>query len=398
MGTELLRTEAARAQEVLLLKRAAESTAGSLEIAEVQQAVVEHALRLVDAHHCLLSRVRPGTDALAPAAHAGAALDHEAAGIDAEVLAEVVRARRPVTGGADMPFAHVPVELGPCLFGVLSVVRLHAERFSGHDLELLGLLASMSAAGMANATDFERERRVARALTSAFVPSAPLEIPDYEVGLLYEPAEHQPAGGDLFGAWTLPCGDVAVVVGDVAGKGPETAALSAMARFFIEARAWDCSSPAQVLAQAGAMLHHRLPQDTFVTAVFGIFSENTIRYANAGHLAAMVLSRDGEMREAPGHGMPLGIEDHVTYDEHELSLAPGDLVMAVTDGLVEARRDGELYGEERLRETVRQAAGGDASPQELLRTVYEAVRDWADGPGLSDDAAALVLRRRPADV
>lgn len=394
--SELLTAEAFRAQEELLLKRAAESTSGSLEMAEVQQRVVENALRLVDADYSLLSRVRPGTEVLTTGAHAGAAVNFEAAGVDGEVLAEVVRTRRPVTDSATTPCGHVPVELGPRLFGVLSVKRLHGKPFSGRDIELLGTLARMGAAAMANATDFERERRVARALTSAFVPSAPLDIPDYEVGLLYEPAEHQPAGGDLFGAWTLPGGDVAVVVGDVAGKGPETAALSAMARFFIEARSWDCSSPAEVLAQAATMLHDRLPRDTFVTAVFGVFSENTIRYANAGHLPAMVLSQRGEIREAPGHGLPLGIEESPSYREHELSLEPGDLVMGVTDGLPEARRQGELYGYERLKETVREAAGPGVSPQELLRTVYETVRAWADGNGLSDDAAALVLRRRPS--
>ena len=101
---------------------------------------------------------------------------------------------------------------------------------------------------MANAHDFDRERRVARALTAGFVPSTPLDINDYEVGLLYEPAQDQPAGGDVFGTWVLPGGEVAVVVGDVAGKGVETAALSAMARFFIEAASWECSSPAEVLA------------------------------------------------------------------------------------------------------------------------------------------------------
>ena len=96
---------------------------------------------------------------------------------------------------------------------------------------------------MANAMDFDRERRIARALTRGFVPDALPDLPDWELGLLYEPAAHQPAGGDLYGAWDVPGGEVALLVGDVAGKGVETAALSAMARFFIEARSWDCPGP-----------------------------------------------------------------------------------------------------------------------------------------------------------
>ncbi|CAN5599783.1 hypothetical protein BH20ACT19_BH20ACT19_02450 [soil metagenome] len=389
--SDLLAAEAARAREELLLKRAAEGTAGSLEMPEVEQRVVEHTLRLLGADHARLSRVRPGQAALAPAARAGAPLSAEAAGVDAATLAEVARTRVPVTGSGQVSRAHVAVELGPRLFGVLSVVRLSGVAFSAHDLELLGTLAGMSAAAIANALEFDRERRVARALTRAFVPSAPLDMPDYEVGMLYEPAEHQPAGGDLFGTWKLPGGDVAVVVGDVAGKGIETAALSAMARFFIEARSWDCTSPAMVLAQASTMLHERLPHDTFVTAVFGIFSEHRIRYANAGHLPALVLRADGELSETGGRGLPLGIVEHPVYEDRELVLAPGDLVLAFTDGLVEARRNRELYGTRRMGESVRRAAALGADPQELLRTVYENVRDWAGG--LSDDAAGLALRR-----
>ncbi len=387
----LLAAEARRAREELLLKRAAEGTAGSLEIPEVEQRVVDHALRLVGADHARLSRVRPGKPVPAPAAQAGAPLSAQAAGLDAATLAEVARTRLPITDSAAVARAHVAVELGHRLFGVLSVVRRSGPAFSEHDLELLDTLAGMSAAAMANALEFDRERRVARALTRGFVPSAPLDMPGYEVGMLYEPAEHQPAGGDLFGTWKLPGGEVAVVVGDVAGKGVETAALSAMARFFIEARSWDCASPAMVLAQASTMLHDRLPHDTFVTAVLGIFSENRIRYANAGHLPALVLRAGGELTEAVGRGLPLGIVEHPTYDDRELRLDPGDLVLAFTDGLIEARRNRELYGAKRMGESVRAAAALGKGPQELLRTVYENVRDWAGG--LSDDAAGLALRR-----
>ena len=75
-----------------------------------------------------------------------------------------------------------------------------------------------------------------------------------------------------------------MLVGDVAGKGVETAALSAMVRFFIEARSWDSRAPARVLEQANAMLLGRLPSDTFVTAFFGLLSPGRLRYCNAGHL------------------------------------------------------------------------------------------------------------------
>jgi serine phosphatase RsbU (regulator of sigma subunit) len=182
---------------------------------------------------------------------------------------------------------------------------------------------------------------------------------------------------------------VAVLVGDVAGKGVETAALSAMVRFFVEARSWDTLSPAKVLEQANAMLLGRLPRDTFVTAFLGILSNQSLRYCNAGHLPPLHI-RSGSVCPLEGHGLPLGVLERHGYSESELLLERGDLVFAHTDGLIEARRAGELYGTERLAALVASLARSHA-PQELVRGVHEDVMGWADG--ISDDAVALALRR-----
>ena len=85
-------------------------------------------------------------------------------------------------------FMHAPLELGPRLYGVLSVAHEDPDRFWQEDLELLVQLARSSAAAIANAIDFERERRIARALTLGFVPESLPELPGYETGLLYSPA------------------------------------------------------------------------------------------------------------------------------------------------------------------------------------------------------------------
>jgi serine phosphatase RsbU (regulator of sigma subunit) len=288
-------------------------------------------------------------------------------------------------------FIHAPIELGPRLFGVLTVGHEEEDRFGEEDLELLVKLARTAAAAIANAIDFERERRVARALTLGFVPESLPEVSGFEVGLLYEPAASQPTGGDVYGAWRTPSGEAAILVGDVAGKGVETAALSAMARFFIEARSWDAPSPAEVLEQASAMLRSRLPSDTFVTAFFGLLSDERLVYCNAGHLAPILMRADGGRGEPGGRGLPLGVEAAPGYRNSELQLREGDLLFAYTDGLVEARREGELFGPERLGRVI-----GDwdrSEPvQALVRHVHQHVREWADG--LADDAVALALRRR----
>lgn len=384
---ELLAAEASRAREELLLKRAAEGTSGTLEPYEVERQVVEHAVEITGADHGLLSRIHPGSQRLAAVARRG---DAE---VDAATLAEVVRSRATLTVAAPAAAAaHVPIELGPRMFGVLSLIRDDGREFDLDDLALIAKVARISAAALANADAFQQERHLARTLTHGFVPAALPSLPGWDVGVLYEPADDQPTGGDLYGAWPLPGGDVAVVIGDVVGKGVETAALSAMARFFIEARSWDVRDPATVLEQVSAMLHSRLPSDRFVTAFFGVLGERRLRYANAGHIAPLLLRSDGTVSEAAGGGLPLGIEVAPGYVAHELELGADDVLFGFTDGILEARREGALLGADGLRRIVIEAAAQTRDAQALTELVHDDVRAWARG--LADDAAIVALRRR----
>jgi serine phosphatase RsbU (regulator of sigma subunit) len=385
--SELLARQAARAQEEMLLKRAAEGTAGTLEPHEVQRAVITHALRITQASQGRLSTIQAGSGRLVTVAEGGSGAE-----LDASTVGEVARTRAPVTRDGPAPSVHVPIELGPRLFGVLSLVRDGGPVFSRDDLELVLKVARIAAAGLANADDFQHERHLARTLTHGFVPAGLPAVAGWEIGVLYEPADDQPTGGDLYGAWPLPSGEIAILIGDVAGKGIETAALSAMARFFIEARSWDSDDPAAVLEQATAMLHSRLPGDRFVTAFFGMLGRRRLRYVNAGHLAPIVLRSDGSLLEAPGTGLPLGIDEHGDYRAHELQLELDDVLVAFTDGIVEARREGKLLGGEGLQRILREAGAMTREPQALTELLHDEVRAW--GRGLRDDAAIVALRRR----
>jgi serine phosphatase RsbU (regulator of sigma subunit) len=405
--SERLDAEARRAHEELLLKRAAQEVSGSLEHEEVYARIVEQAVRLTGASRALLTRLQPAGGELAFAAGVGlpeelAALRHP---LEGSPIGEVARTRTPYRsrgsesgepwhagegGERSRSLMHVPIDLGPRLFGVLSVGHQEPDRFTRDDLDVLVKHARSSAAAIANSMDFEHERHLARALTMGFVPESLPTLPGYEVGLVYEPAAEQPTGGDVYGAWQLPSGDIGILVGDVSGKGAATAGLSSMTRFFIEARSWDDeSSPSRVLDQANTLLRNRLPSDTFVTAFFGLLSPEGLRYANAGHLSPLVASADGAVSELGGRGLPLGIDGFPSYEEGELALSPGDLLLGFTDGVVEARRSGELYGSERLAETLATLVA--ESPEGVVRRVHETVRDWADG--LTDDTAVLAVRR-----
>jgi serine phosphatase RsbU (regulator of sigma subunit) len=385
--SELLATQAAQGREEILLKRAAEATAGTLEPQEVELQVISHAVEITGADRAQLSRIQAGSQRLVTVAGEGAP-----GPVDPSTVREVVRTRAPVTRDGAQPSIHVPVELGPRLFGVLSLVRDSGADFDRDDLELVLKIARIAAAALANAHDFQQERHLARTLTHGFVPTSLPRVPGWDVGVLYEPADDQPTGGDLYGAWPLPDGDVAVLIGDVVGKGIETAALSAMARFFIEARSWDCGDPAAVLEQASTMLASRLPGDRFVTVFFGFLGKRHLRYSNAGHLAPIVLRADGSLEEATVGGLPLGIDERPGYREHTLELGPDDVLVAFTDGIIEARREGRLLGDDGLKRFLSEAGATTREPQALTELLHDKVRAWARG--LSDDAAIVALRRR----
>jgi GAF domain-containing protein len=381
---DLLAIQTRRARDEVLLKRAGEAMSSSLELADVYRSGVEHAAAATAATQAVLTRL----DARAGELREVAVLHPPAAdALSGPGLTQVVQTRSPLLE-PEAGLMHAPIELGPRLYGVLSVAG--PPGFDEAGLELLTRIAGSSAAAIANAIDFQRERHIARSLTLGFVPASLPPLPDYETGLLYAPALGEATGGDLYGLWQLPCGQVAVLVGDVAGKGVETAAMSSMVRFFIEARSWDAESPARVLEQTNAMLTGRLPSDTFATAFLAVMGPRSLSWASAGHLPPFHLA-GGELSELEATGVPLGVEEGTRYEERELELRDGDLVFGYTDGLVEARRGDEVFGAARLARLVARLASHHA-PEQLAKGVHEEVVAWSGGVG--DDVVALAVRRR----
>jgi GAF domain-containing protein len=404
--TELLDREERRGREDRELNEAVRALSVSLEPDDVYEAIVEQGSRLTGATRVVLRRYEPATADLRTVAAIGISSETRSRpfAVNQGMIGEVARTGTSyVSSPTDAErfahefleregigsFMHVPIALGPRLFGVLTASHELADHFGPHDLARLEALAVPAAGAIANALDFQRERRIAEALTRGFVPQAGSDIPGFELGVVYEPAGHQVGGGDIFGVWTLPSGALAVLVGDVSGKGLEVAALSAMVRFFVEARTWDSESPAAVLEQTDRLVRGRLPGGSFVAAFMGVVAGERMRWANAGHSPPVLLCPDGAQRLA-ATGVPLGVGDEIHYAEHEARFAPGDVLFAATDGLVEARRDGAFFGDERLVAVLTEP-GRDLEPNELVAAVHREVHDWA--PELDDDMVLLALRR-----
>jgi GAF domain-containing protein len=411
--TELLEREARRAEAEELLHQAAQLMTASLDLDAVYAAIVEQAALLTDVPTAALLRLDEVTQTLRCVASRGASeriVGHRYGVADGMIGLVASEGRSYVSRAEDraqfLPwiaaegvrsFAHVPLELGPRRFGVLTVAHPDEGALGEECLRLLESLAGPAAAAIANALEFQHERRIARALTRGFIPDAPPELEGFSLGLVYEPVGQEVSGGDVFGVWRQPDGALAVLVGDVSGKGVEVAAVSAMVRFFIEARTWDADCPAQVLAQANAILRRRLPGGVaMVTAFLGVLDDGVLRYANAGHVPPLVAGAGAgagagaaALRELPTTGLPLGVEDDIVYAVREVPFGPGELLFASTDGLVEARRASELFGQTRVSALVA-AHAPLLEPQALVELAYAQARAFADE--LTDDIAIIALR------
>jgi len=405
--SELLGREQRRAHDELMLNRAVQELGRSLELADLVRTIVDQAIVISGASKAMLTRQEPASrDLQVVCSHGFSDRVRDARFVVGEgMIGRVIETGEPyvsreadrdrfldwvVAGEGLGSFAHVPLSIGPRLFGVLTVADERPDTCDEGLLPRLVAFGLAAAGAIANALDFARERRVALALTRGFVPGPLPELEGFDAGLVFEPSGQAAGGGDFFGIWRLPDSSVALLVGDVSGKGIEVAAISAMVRFFVEARSHDAADPAQVMAQTDVLLRGRLPGTTFVPAVMMVIDERGIRWCNAGHTPPVLLTSDGA-RELGGTGLPLGVDPDGSYTTQDAPFAPGDLVLAFTDGLTEARREGRQFGDERLTALIA-AHARELHPDELVRLLRSEAEAWA--PELDDDMVILALRRR----
>lgn len=406
---QLLEAEARRGRQESTLSEAGRAIAESLHTAVVHQRIVEWAAVVTGATKVLLTEYHPALEQLEAVANSGFSdeVANRRYGLDEGMLGRVAatrtayRSRREDTDSflswvLDREqigsFMHVPIELGPRLFGVLTVTHEDEGAFGESEFEQLLKFARLSAAAIANAADYQHELRVARALAQGFTPREPGRLPGVELGVRYEPADRQRTGGDLYGAWPLAGDSVAVLIGDASGKGLEMAALATMVRFFVDARSLGSDDPAQVLRETNALIRTRVGAETFVTVFLGILRGRVLRYCNAGHGPPLVIPAVSEPRPLERSGIPLGIGEDPQLESRQETLEPGDMLFAFTDGLAEARRMGEQFGESELARTIADLRGL-GHPQAFADAVYQRALGWA-GP-LRDDAALVVLRLSP---
>jgi serine phosphatase RsbU (regulator of sigma subunit)/CHASE1-domain containing sensor protein len=279
---------------------------------------------------------------------------------------------------------------------VLAMVAESGRRFGPEDAALAREIARHAGLALDNQRLFEQQRDIAGTLQRALLPRRLPSPPRLDVAARYSPGiEGTEVGGDFYDVFQTD-GSWLAVVGDVCGKGAEAAALTALARHTLRAVS-DPDGPARALERLDEAIREEAGEMTFATvAVCALDTdgdEGAVRatFATGGHPPPLIARADGTVEEARPSGPFLGVLENPEFEQWETDLEAGATVLLYTDGVIEARADGEQFGDQRLKELF---AGGSRLPLGgLLNRIEGAVVKFAHGEP-QDDIALLALRAR----
>jgi serine phosphatase RsbU (regulator of sigma subunit) len=235
----------------------------------------------------------------------------------------------------------------------------------------------------------EHELKIAAEIQHALLPASRYVGKGFEVAATSVPC--RAIGGDFFDYYHLPRDGFAFVLGDVAGKGPPAALLASLLQGIFTANAYRDGTPAGFVTLANDALMRRAVEARFATAIYAMLDRRgRLTYCNAGHNPPFLVSRHGVRRLDRG-GMIIGAFEHAQFDEDTQQLWPGDVLVAYSDGVTEARDpSGEEFGEERLLSCVQ--VNCTRSPVEIMECLLVTIHQFSAGAAQSDDVTMVVLR------
>ena len=289
--------------------------------------------------------------------------------------------------------AVIPLATQAERLGTLTLLSLDPDRpIAGPTVEAAVSIAGQAALAVDNARLYQQQKDFAESMQRSLLPRTRPELRELDVGAEYDSSARMEVGGDVYDFLEVSDGCLAVVLGDVTGHGIDAAADMAMAKFVFRSIAREHPQPGDFLAAANEIVLGEIAPGKFITLLYLLVdaSRGEVACASAGHPPPLLVRRGRAPEPLAARGLALGIEAGQRYDEARMQLRRGDAVVLYTDGLAEGRRDGELYGEKRLHETL--AASAHLPAQELAKTLLEDCRAFAGE--LADDCAIVVLKRR----
>jgi serine phosphatase RsbU (regulator of sigma subunit) len=289
--------------------------------------------------------------------------------------------------------AVVPVALPTEVVASLGVFSFRpGNPLSQETIDAATALATQAALAIDNARLYQQQKQFADTMQRSLLPRSRPVIEGLEVGEVYEPSARVDVGGDVYDFLTLEDGRLAVVLGDVTGHGVDATADMAMAKFVFRSLAREHPEPSDFLAAANDVICSEIGPGKFISMSYVVVDGRSGRVAAAsgGHPAPRIVLPDGSTQALEAHGLVLGIDGGQEYAESHAELSVGASLVLYTDGVIEARRDGELYGEDRLDALLAQRH--ELPARALAAAVAEDARDFAGGD-LSDDLAVVVIRK-----
>ncbi len=242
------------------------------------------------------------------------------------------------------------------------------------------------------------ELRIARQIQQKLFPAAPLPLAGFDISGASYPAEA--TGGDYFDYIPFRDGSLGVVIGDVSGHGFGPALLMAEARAYLRTFVMMHTDIAQIVSLLNRALANDVLEGRFATLLLAQLQPQTrsFTYVSAGHPTGYVLNSQGAVKTPlPSTHMPLAILPETSFTAvAPIVLEPGEGVLLLTDGIVEAHSpDEDLFGVERALETVR--ANWNLTARQVLDHLYGAVRTFCGVSTQLDDMTAIVIKVDSAD-
>ena len=201
--------------------------------------------------------------------------------------------------------------------------------------------------------------------------------------------------GDYYDYFAAADGELALALGDVAGKGISAALLMASIQSIMRTQLSDKGvilAPADTVARLNQLLYANTSPEKYATFFFGLYNEQTrhLNYTNAGHLPPLLI-HDDSYKFLDVTGSVVGAFPSLRYEQQSVPLGSGDILVAYTDGITEPENDyGEDYGADRLAETI--MLHRHTEPKEMVARVLESVRSWSSSDEQADDMTLMIVR------
>ena len=285
----------------------------------------------------------------------------------------------------------VPMRVPSHTIGLMTLATAESRRRLSHaDVDLAEQLGRRAAVAVENSRLHTKLAGVAETLQQSLLPDELPEIPGWEAASLYRPAQIDQridVGGDFYeffehdGTWFA-------IVGDVTGKGVTAASMTALMRHGARVASRLEPHPSAILSRLDEALKLSSRQSLCTALCLSLHDDHVV-ISSAGHPPALVVQPDGTVRQAPTPGPLLGAFADAEWHEETVAIAPGEVLVLYTDGVVESVGEHDRFGDQRLRALLAEHAG--QAPSELLSRLDAALEAFRAGPE-RDDVAALALR------